>query len=291
MKCLVIGGKGFIGGAIVRQLLDYDFEVDVADKDDFDIKNYLEVYHYMQHRHYDHVYHMAGILGTSELNEDIAESVRVNVIGAINVMAACRAMEVSKLFYPSKPNPWLNMYTITKEASEKLGQLFNKESNLQVVSLRYFNVFGPGQHTYPVRKAIPVWCLCARFGIPLPIYGDGHSIVDMCDISTTARMTVAAMLYKGRMPVCDLGTGIGRRVVEVARDIIDIVGLPETISPTPSCGRGRTSERCWWRTPLPWRPCWGRQSGTTTGPLSKRPWSTTAPYRSERLWLLCASTG
>lgn len=233
MRSLVIGGKGFIGAAIARELEIQAHEVAVVDREDFDICDFGATLDFMRGLQFDQVYHMAGVLGTTELNEDIADSIRVNVIGAANVMAACLATKVDVMFYPSKPNPWLNMYTITKEASEKIGRLYNKDTNLRVVSLRYFNVFGPEQHTHPVRKLVPTLALCARYKLPAPIFGDGHSIVDMNDIDTVARVTVLATQMLTGEHVFDLGTGIGRRVIEVARDIYEIMGVPFVTKHTP----------------------------------------------------------
>jgi UDP-glucose 4-epimerase len=232
MKALVIGGSGFIGGAIVNELLHRNWDVDIADRHNMDISDYNSVKNVIGHPQsssnawgyskYDHVYNMAGVLGTTELNSEIVRSIEINTIGAVNVMAACADYGVQALFYPSKPNPWLNMYTITKEASEKIGRLFVKEDRLKVVSLRYFNVFGAKQHTHPVRKILPTFALCGKLGLPMPIFGDGNSIVDMCDIESTARFTVDAMEVLDGTEVYDLGTGIGRRVNEVADDVLNI---------------------------------------------------------------------
>ena len=233
MRCLVIGGSGFIGGAIVAELRRQGDAVDIADRHNMDITNYDDVYTMLHNGQYDEVYHMAGVLGTSELNSEISYSIRVNVLGTVNVMAACKAVGIPVLFYPSKPNPWLNMYTITKYASEQIGRLFNKESDLDVVSLRYFNVYGPGQHTHPVRKLLPTWCLSLAHGYPLQIYGTGQNVIDVISAKDTAYFTVLATRERFTNKVYDLGSGQGKTVNRVAQDLCKVVGAEYQVEYLP----------------------------------------------------------
>ena len=71
----------------------------------------------------DEVYHLAGMLGTSELDDDVQAAIVGNVCGAVSVFEAALDRDVPAVFYPSKPNVWRNTYTITKYAAEQFAEL------------------------------------------------------------------------------------------------------------------------------------------------------------------------
>lgn len=167
----------------------------------------------------DEVYHFAGRLGTSELDDDMRAAIDANITGAVNVLDAALAAGVSRVFYPSKPNVWLNTYTITKVAAEQFVELY-RARGLQTTTLRYFNAYGPGQATGPVRKIIPTFALQALRGEPLSIYGDGEQTVDMIHASDIARITVD-LTRCGRLETpADVGRGIPLPVNQVAADVL-----------------------------------------------------------------------
>src|SRR5690349_6841230 len=128
MEKVVVGGLGFLGGAIVDELLRRGDAVAVLDPhaadarcaarfgpgrvrclrgDILDPASLRDAF-----RGADEVYHPAGRLGTSELDADVPSAIAANVTGAVNVFEAAVAAGVPAVFYPSKPNVWLNTYTI-----------------------------------------------------------------------------------------------------------------------------------------------------------------------------------
>src|ERR1700761_8777037 len=195
MKAVVIGGLGFIGSEVVRVLLSKGVDVTVGDKlqasrrcdelfgrgavrsvqvDILDAPSLRRLTEGV-----DRVYHLAGKLGTSELDENAVEGIHVNIVGAVNVFAACVENRVPRVFYPSKPNVWLNTYTITKVAAEQFAQLYSTVGSTVICSLPYFNAYGPGQKTAPVRKIVPSFAERAMLGLPIEIFGSGNQVIDM----------------------------------------------------------------------------------------------------------------
>jgi UDP-glucose 4-epimerase len=232
MNCVVIGGQGFLGRAVVNRLIDEGNDVMVADRLlGHDITNFASMKELLRGR--DEVYHMAGILGTSEMNKDMRTSIEVNVLGTLNVLEACRQGGVKRLFYPSKPNVWLNTYSATKQAAEDFAQIYNKQTDLQVISLRYFNAYGAGQHTHPVRKIIPTFAIEAFFKKPLQVYGNGVNVVDMVDARDIADYTVAATHAGLNDQIYELGTGYARTVHSVAFDVLSVTGHNSHIEYVP----------------------------------------------------------
>jgi nucleoside-diphosphate-sugar epimerase len=222
---------GFLGGSVVRELLDRGHCVTVMDRrasqkecdrlfgvgtvqaragDVLDCDSLELVFRGAQE-----VYHFAGRLGTSELNDDMIGAIEANVSGAVNVFEAARRASVPVVFYPSKPNVWLNTYTITKYAAEQFARLYS-ERGLRVCLLRYFNAFGPGQAVGPIRKIIPTFAWYAMRGRALPVYGDGNQTVDLIHSADLARVTVEFVRAQTWSGPVDLGRGVALTVNEVA---------------------------------------------------------------------------
>lgn len=222
MRAAIIGAKGFLGQAVIEELLTRGCEVvaiDIAWP-----QNYLN-----QHRHervtylqadilqmnelipclegIDEIYHFAARLGTSELESDLRGSMEVNVLGALNVLEAAVKCMVPRVFLSSKPSVWLNTYTVTKHAAEQMARLFTRHNPVQVSIMRFLNVYGPGQKLAPVRKILPVFAAQALRGLPIQIYGNGEQTVDMIFSRDTARITVDIMRAPFSPDPFDCGTG------------------------------------------------------------------------------------
>lgn len=231
-QSLVIGGQGFLGSAIVRYLMSKGRPVTIADEyadsakcnalfgegavtliraDILDAQAMLDLT-----AGFDTVFHIAGKLGTTELDDNVMAGIQINVIGAVNVFAACVQNGVPNLFYPSKPNVWLNTYTITKFASEQFAKLYGAMGGCKISSLRYFNAYGPFQATGPVRKIIPSFAERASQGMPIEIFGSGEQIVDMIHADDIGRLTVDFVEAGGSPEPMDLGRGIGLSVNDIA---------------------------------------------------------------------------
>lgn len=229
---VVVGGRGFLGRAIVDELVQHGWNVRVVDPSasrgaapDPQVEHLaasiLDRAALTQaFAGADVVYHLAGKLGTSELDDDIESAVEVNVLGTARLFEAAHEAGVRRVFYPTKPNVWSNVYTITKYASERIAALYHESGRLEIASLRYFNAYGPGQSLGPIRKIFPVFAASAIRGRPLQIFGDGEQVVDMVYSHDLARLTVAFGMSEDLPPeACDCGTGVGMTVNEVARAI------------------------------------------------------------------------
>jgi UDP-glucose 4-epimerase len=240
MRCVVVGGLGFLGAAVVRELLRRGQVVVVVDPNHsqadadarFGMGRAKLVRGDILHPHSlrqafvgaDEVYHFAGVLGTSELDDDIHRAIAGNIVGAANVFEAAAGASVSTVLYPSKPNVWLNAYTVTKAASEQLARLYAATRDLNVRSLRYFNAYGPEQATGPIRKIIPTFVLQALRGEPLTVYGDGKQTVDMIYSDDIGTVTVDFARSAADAEPVDCGRGIAMTVNDVAADVNAILG-------------------------------------------------------------------
>jgi len=249
MRAVVVGGRGFLGAAVVRELLDRGDDVVVLDPrasqqgcdDQFGCGRVRDVVGDMLdpaglRRHFagaGEVYHMGGKLGTSELDDALHEAVAANITGSLHVFEAAEHAGVPTIFYPTKPNVWLNTYTITKVAAEQFAEIFNERGKVQIRSLRYFNAYGPGQALGPVRKIIPFFVARALNRLPLLVYGDGEQTVDMIYSEDIGRITVAFTRSGYRGTAIDCGRGEEMTVNAVARAVNDVTGNPAGIEHVP----------------------------------------------------------
>lgn len=111
---LVTGSTGFIGGHLTSELIRQGYEVVGFDKNPTDVDYPLIVGDIVPHdftatlEDYDisGVFHLAGVLGTTELFHRVVEAERVNVEGTLNLLEAMRKTGVNDLVFTSKPNLW-----------------------------------------------------------------------------------------------------------------------------------------------------------------------------------------
>ena len=224
MRVAITGGSGFLGTNLMLYLRRTEPETEIVIVDIAiprapldhkasyvyaDIRNLQSLL-----RAFDgceEVYHLAGILGTSELIAVSSLACETNIVGANNVMDACRMAGVKRVYNVAKPHfdgYDENSYTLTKHAGERVGRLYQQKYGMEVATVRWLNAVGPYQHLYPVRKFLPFMILCCMTGRDLEIYGDGSQTIDPIDVDDLSRFTVHAIRNLGsRHEVVDLGSG------------------------------------------------------------------------------------
>ncbi len=226
---LITGGSGFLGRAFSRYLISEGYMVRTLDTcapqnrkciQHFqgDIRNISDVRAAVKGTNL--VFHLAGLLGTTELINRTIDAVNVNILGTLNILESCREFGVEKLFFPTKPNTWLNTYSITKECGEKFVQMYSEQFGLNVKILRWLNAYGPGQHTHPIRKAVPVMIMQALHGRDIEIWGTGEQPVDLIFTEDLARISVEyTLLEKPDPTIRDTGLSTRMTVNEMAEFI------------------------------------------------------------------------
>ncbi|MBG9941035.1 NAD(P)-dependent oxidoreductase [Brevibacillus formosus] len=250
MKCVVTGGSGFVGSFIVEELVKRGNEVVIVDLVPPNYELPEEVKFNVGSTLYPEtmrsafagateVYDVAGVLGTEELMSDNGKAIDVNIKGTFNCLDLALVEGVKRFFYPTKPNEWLNTYSITKIAGEKFCEMYRRAFGLDVTILRWFNAYGPRQHLYPVRKAVPLFIIQALYGLDIEVFGDGEQTVEMVYVEDMARIVVDATRSSLGMKagkVLDLGSGQVMTVNHLCKEIIRIVNAhfrPKN-NPSPS---------------------------------------------------------
>ena len=150
-RILVTGSKGFIGKQVVEHLKSCDIISDSIDSKRIDLKDIEEV---MKLDKSDIVIHLGGkTIKGLEWNEYFHN----NVIGTLNILEYCIKKNIKKMIFVSSyvyGNPKYspidekhpisphNAYTRSKYLAEQLCEFFAKNSDLNVIILRPFNIFG-----------------------------------------------------------------------------------------------------------------------------------------------------
>ncbi len=228
MKALVTGASGFIGKVVVQRLLKTGYEVIGFDKNYIDINTDLITGDIVSFNFdsitedVDIVFHLAGLLGTTELFHRPIEAEMVNVVGTLNLLESMRKKDVDKIVFTSKPNIWKqNIYTISKENCERYLDMYKEIYGFKSVITRPFNVYGPDEPLQEYRKAIPYFIVSALKNEPLEIFGDGTQTMDSIYVEDVAKALVkcAEVLPDD---VVEIGTSKPLTVNFLAEKIIEL---------------------------------------------------------------------
>lgn len=176
-RILVTGGAGFIGSAIIEQLMSSGHEIFVIDNLSFGNKSFLtisdnnffevdirsreEIFQLFKKIQPSTVIHLAAIHFIPYCNQHPFEAADINIRGTINLLDAAKATgSVQQLLFASTaavypiyneaisedfPLQPLDIYGITKLAGERLCHEFHLSTGIPTIICRFFNAFGPNE--------------------------------------------------------------------------------------------------------------------------------------------------
>lgn len=235
----VTGGAGFIGGHTVDALRAHGHEVIVfdtigrtvegADTMLGDVRDDVSVTELAAH--VDGIIHLAAVLGTQETVANPRPAAETNVIGALNVLTACRQYDLPLVNICVGNWFMRNSYSTTKHCAERLVEQFVTECDVRANQVRVVNAYGPRQRAAQpfaggkVRKIMPAFICRALSGMPIEVYGDGDQVSDCVHVRDVAEALVvafeAAAVGKVAPHVLELGPTEHRTVNEVAAMVVD----------------------------------------------------------------------
>ena len=125
-------------------------------------------------------------------------------------------------------NP-MSPYAAAKAGADRLVYSYMQTYDFPAVIVRPFNNYGPCQH---LEKAIPNFIVSALEGQPLTLHGSGKSTRDWIFVDDTCE-ALTRILHADREQVVgetiNLGTGIDTSIHEIARKILDLLDMPESL--------------------------------------------------------------
>lgn len=240
-RALITGGSGFIGNYLSRELLNHGYQVTILDHreptnslvefTEGDILN-LKLLNNIIKSH-DVVFHLAGMLGTEYLCDKVHEAIDINIKGAVNVFEAAKAFDVKVINTGVIPE-WNNPYMITKKATMRLGKMYHDVFKVDITTLEFSHVYGPGQRIEPYRKAIPNFIVRALKNELLEIYGSGQKYMDCIyveDVAKVLRLASESAHVSGK--VFQIGSGESIKVVDLAHKIISLTNSKSSLKFLP----------------------------------------------------------
>jgi len=251
MKIFITGGCGFVGVNLVHSLAQkqgYDFVIfdnlsigkienlpDWTDKiivgDTLDKSQVLAAM-----KGCDAAVHLAAHTNVIDSVKNPESCVNQNVMGVLNVLEACRALNIRKFVLASsnaalgeqKPPLRENMipapvsaYGMSKLSGEALCSAYFHSYGIDAIALRFANVYGP----YSTHKSSVVAKFMKRIlkREPLIIYGDGRQTRDFVHVHDIVDAIILALNADAVGRVFQIGTGVETSIKDLFEHLGSIV--------------------------------------------------------------------
>lgn len=220
---LVTGGAGFIGSHIVRSLLEQgqtvrvldnfstgkreniaELDIDLVEGDLRDPNALAKAVQGVEI-----IFHEAAFVSVPQSMEDPLPCFEINQRGTELLLEAARKAGVKRVVLASSaavygdletmplvedlPLRPLSPYAVSKRVDELYAEMYTRSFGLDVVALRYFNVYGPRQRPDSMyAAAVPIFTRRLLDGKPVTIYGDGGQTRDLVYVGDVVRANLAA---------------------------------------------------------------------------------------------------
>jgi UDP-glucose 4-epimerase len=126
---------------------------------------------------------------------------------------------------------------VSKLAVEKYLHLYRHLHGLDYAVLRVANPFGPWQDPDRRQGVVPALMQAVLDGRPPEIWGDGCVVRDYLYAADVAEAVAGAAAYAGEHRVFNVGSGVGRSVLEILRDIGAALGRGTAVAAVHKPGR------------------------------------------------------
>ena len=260
MRSLVTGGAGFIGSHLVDKLIEMGHQVTVVDNessicnekfywndeawnvraDISDPQIMEQVFNCVNEGmpKIDYVFHLAAYSRIQIALNNPVGCIKTNVLGTTTLLQYAREHGVKAFINSSTSSSYglknepplredmtpdcLNPYSVSKVSAENMCKMYSDLFDLNVVNLRYFNVYGDrqplrGQYAPVVGLFLEQW----KRGEPLTIVGDGEQRRDFTHVRDVVRANIAAAERASDISgeIINVGTGTNHSVNQVANMI------------------------------------------------------------------------
>lgn len=254
MKCLILGGSGFLGSHLAQRLTEGGDEVHILDRHppriigpgtararwiegDFrDVDGLGSAL-----RECEVIYHLVSTTLPKTSNDQPVFDIQTNVAGTVQMLQSALRAHVRRVVFVSSggtvygiphqlpiAESHLNLplcsYGIGKLMIEKYLHLFRSLYGLQYCVLRLANPYGEWQAVEGAQGAVAAFLYRALKRQPIDIWGDGSVVRDYLYVGDAVGALVKAKACNAEWPVFNIGSGIGRDLNELIAAIENLVG-------------------------------------------------------------------
>jgi nucleoside-diphosphate-sugar epimerase len=251
MRALVTGGAGFIGSALARALVARGDDVRILDNflTGFDenvpdgcelVRGDLRVADDVARacRDIEIVFHEGAVRSVPRSVDQPLLALECNIVGTMQLLLAATEAGVRRVVYASSssvygdkagvltdeamPTNPMSPYAASKLAAENYCRIWTPLKGLSTVSLRYFNVFGPGQHPESKYAAVfPAFIKALAARRAPEVHWDGQQSRDFTFIEDVVRANLLAAEADVSVDgtVINIGGGASKTVDDVLRSV------------------------------------------------------------------------
>jgi len=258
MRCLILGGGGFIGSFLADRLLTLGHEVRIFERPRVlpyrafgngervewvagDFQSTADVEAAVEGCNV--VFHLVSTTLPKNSNDDPIYDVETNLVGTLRLLDAAVRCTVKKVVFISSggtvygmpnriaisedhPTEPLVSYGIAKLAIEKYLHLYWHLHGLDYSVLRVANPYGERQRADTAQGAVAVFLSRALAGQSIEIWGNGGVTRDYIYIEDVIDAFIMAMNHDGEPRVFNIGSGEGRSLNQLLTTIEDVLGRP-----------------------------------------------------------------
>lgn len=261
MNVLVTGGAGFIGSHLTKVLVSLGYSVRVLDNlitgslknlegvpvemIEGDLADWETVKLAVQGC--EIIFHQAALVSVPKSIEDPALNHTSNITGTFHVFEAARQANVRRVVYASSAAVYGDLpslpkretdpvhpktpYAMAKRTSELMAMAYQSSYDLELVGLRYMNVYGPRQDpSSPYSGVLSIFCQNALAAKPVLIYGDGEQTRDFVYVTDVVKgnlLAATADLSQFDYPaIFNVGVGKQTSLNQIVELLEQIIGRP-----------------------------------------------------------------
>lgn len=260
----VIGGAGFLGSHVTDALSEAGYRVRILDRvtspwlrsdQDMIAGSILDEALLDQAiADCDAVYNFAAIADLDEALDKPVETVRVNILGNVQVLEACRRHGVNRYVYASTvyvQSREGGFYRCSKQAAEQYVEEYQRSYGLDYTVLRYGSLYGPRSDHHN-----GLWRIVKRAleSGKVSYEGSAEAMREYIHVEDAARASVTALgeefcnqhvVLTGQEPM---------RVMDLLKMLAEILGMPQEVEFVETDHDGH-----YIRTPYAYQPKLGRK--------------------------------
>ncbi len=258
-RVLVLGGTGFLGGALARRLLELKAQITVTTIEPITEKQSADLHgegrivrvdvrdrtHLEQViRNQDFLFNFAGLSGAVASNQHPLEDLDVNGVGVLTVVEVCRELNPQvRIIFPgtrlqyglpqylpvdeNHPMHPVSIYGAHKLLGEIYHLLYQRNYGLRATVLRISNPYGFLLHPAETNgyNVASRFVQSAMENRPLRVFGTGRQLRDYIHIDDFVEAVLRTALCDSTIgQAYNLGSGVPTPLIELAETIVQVVG-------------------------------------------------------------------